>query len=130
RVLEAALADPETVAWLRNMDRKQWSLAVPYHAGNEIRAMYPDFLVLRKSNRGGIEVDLLDPHGPDLADAVPKAVGLARYAEKHADQFGRIEIIVLMGEKVHRLDLTKEAVRKAVLLVTTSDQLVALFSSS
>jgi type III restriction enzyme len=130
RVLDDVLKDPQTVGWLRNLDRKQWSLVVPYLSGSETKAMYPDFMVLRRNKKGDIEVDLLDPHGSDLADAAPKAVGLARYAAKHADQFGRIEIIIVTGGQVRRLDLTNEAVRKAVLLVTTSEQLVALFSST
>lgn len=117
RVIGEALAAKETVAWLRNPPRKPWSLTIPYWREGEEHAQYPDFLVLRRDRKGNVLIDLLEPHMTDLADAAPKAFGLAQYADAHADAFGRIEFIVLDGDDVKRLDLADERWRKKVLIV-------------
>ena len=90
RVLDAEIKN--TTCWLRNFDRKTWSLTIPYEHGGELKELYPDFLFVRSKN-GKITVDILDPHNTSLADAPAKAVGLAKYADKHAYSFGRIELI-------------------------------------
>ncbi|MCU0806696.1 MAG: hypothetical protein MUC53_01710 [Candidatus Contendobacter sp.] len=36
-VLAEKLARADVVAWLRNVDRKPWSLEIPYETGGEIR---------------------------------------------------------------------------------------------
>ena len=115
-----------TSGWLRNFDRKPWSLTIPYKVGGSDRPFYPDFLATR-SVRGEVVVDILDPHHTALADAAAKAVGLAQYAAKHADKFGRIELIIIVGDKVKRLDLKDEIVREKVKLVTTKEQLEKLY---
>jgi type III restriction enzyme len=125
-VLRAALDG--AVGWYRNTPRKKYSLCVPYEAGGEYRSLYPDFLIIRES-RGHLEVDILDPHSPGLADSAQKVTGLARYAAKHAHQFGKIEAIIVNGERILRLDLAQESVRDKVKLITTSEQLVSLFES-
>ncbi|MCW0134702.1 hypothetical protein OIU89_08540 [Escherichia coli] len=38
-------------------------------------------------------VDLVDPHGLHLADALPKLKGIALYAEQHSDAYRRIESV-------------------------------------
>jgi type III restriction enzyme len=76
---------------------------------------------------GRVVVDILDPHHTGLADAAAKAVGLAQYAAKHADKFGRIELIIVVGDNVKRLDLKDEVVREKVKLVTTREQLERLY---
>lgn len=114
------------VGWLRNPDRKPWSLCIPYELDGEWRALYPDFLILRKlSNR--LVVDLLDPHAIDLGDAPAKASGLARYAAKHAHEFGRIQLIIVVRDEIKRLDLTDETVRNRVKGVQTRVHLKQLF---
>lgn len=127
-VIEAELARADLVAWLRNPDRKPWSLCVPYDLGGEHQPLYPDFLVVRQTP-AGLVVDLLDPHSIDLADAPAKAAGLARYAAKHAHEFGRIELIIVDGDDIRRLDLTDEATREKVRGVVTHEHLRQLFSS-
>ena len=59
-------------------------------------------------------VDLVDPHGVHLADALPKLQGLALYAEAHAVTYRRIESVAETGGKFRALDLTRADVRKAV----------------
>ena len=53
------------------------------------KAAYPDFIILRRAGKRVI-VDLLEPHDIARTDAVYKAKGLARYAEKHGEFYGRI----------------------------------------
>jgi type III restriction enzyme len=47
-VLKEELANPEVVGWLRNVDRKPWSLEIPYETGGDVRPMFPDLVVVRK----------------------------------------------------------------------------------
>ena len=114
---------------LRNPPRKPWSLCVPYTLSGEQRALYPDFLFVR-SDSGGLVVDLLDPHRMDLQDAPPKAAGLARYADKHWHEFGRIELIIVDGDEIKRLDLTDERVRDRVRGVNDHTHLRQLYESA
>ncbi|MBM3313839.1 hypothetical protein FJY70_04515 [candidate division WOR-3 bacterium] len=101
-------------------------MAIPFQSGSSYRSLYPDFLVVRKEG-GRLVVDILDPHNPSLADAVDKAKGLAVYAERHGDRYGRIELVSVQGDDVSRLDLQDPGVRARVGLITTEAQLKALF---
>ena len=85
--------------------------------------MFPDLVVVRRGGGGGYRFDILEPHDPSLADNFEKAVGLARFAERHGHLFDRIQLIRKQpskagGERFFRLELNSEAVRKQVLLVT------------
>ncbi len=126
-VLQSEIAKTGFVAWLRNYPRKPWSFCVPYIRGGEDCSLYPDLLIFRRV-KGKIVVDILDPHDSRLSDAVDKAVGLARFAEKHGDYFGRIELIVLgSGCEIKRLDVNREAIREKVKVITSPAHLDALF---
>ena len=129
RVVEEELGKKEVVGWLRNPPRKSWSLCVPYTLGGRQRPLYPDFLFVR-SESGELVVDLLDPHRMDLEDAPAKAAGLARYADKHCHEFGRIELIIVDGDEVKRLDLTDELVRDRVRGVNDHTHLRQLYESA
>lgn len=126
-VLEAERDRDDHVAWLRNLDRKPWSLCVPYEAGTRVRPLFPDMLFLRRRD-GDLVVDLLDPHDPDRADSPNKAKGLARYAAKHSDAFDRIELIIVDGGVIKRLDMKDPDSRERVMQVSSSQHLRALFS--
>ncbi len=130
RVVEEELGKEEVVGWLRNPPRKAWSLCVPYTLGGEQRPLYPDFLFVRADSSGGFVVDLLDPHRMDLEDAPAKAAGLARYADKHGHEFGRIELIIVEGDEIKRLDLTDERVRGRVRGVNDHTHLRQLYESA
>lgn len=120
---------PNSVGWLRNLDRKGWSLTVPYERRpGEYKPVYPDFLFFRE-NDGSIEVDILDPHGAHLDDAVMKAKGLAVYTEEHGHRFGRIELIDRVDGQLRRLDLKNKKTREQVKAVVTNDGLVALYKA-
>lgn len=125
--LERELAPKEVVGWLRNTDRKPWALCVPYDVDGEDRPMYPDFLIIR-SKKGRLVVDIIEPHSISLADAPAKAAGLAKFAAKHADRFGRVELILVDGKLTKRLDLTVEGVRNRIRGVKTADELKRVFA--
>ena len=130
-VLQEELAKPEVVGWLRNLDRKPWSLEIPYETGGAIHPMFPDLVIARKIG-GAITLDVLEPHDPSLDDNFEKAVGLARFAERHGALFGRIQLIRKQsspagGEHYVRLEINKEAAIKKLLLITSNPQLNAIF---
>lgn len=132
-VLKEELAKPEVVGWLRNLDRKPWSLEIPYATGGDVRPMFPDLVVVRKVG-SEFSIDILEPHDPSLADNFEKAVGLAKFAEKHGALFGRIQLIRKQssagGEHFARLEINQTAMIKKLLLVTSNPQLDALFATT
>jgi len=131
------LGSSDVVGWLRNLDRKPWCLEIPYQTGGAERPMFPDLVVVRQGDGddpGGYQFDILEPHDPSLADNFEKAIGLARFAERHGHLFHRIQLIRKQpskagGERYFRLELNSEAVRKQVLLVTANPQLDVLFKA-
>lgn len=131
-VLKEELAKPEVVGWLRNLDRKQWSLEIPYETGGDVRPMFPDLVVVREAG-GEFIADILEPHDPSLGDNFEKAVGLAKFAEKHGALFGRIQLIrkhsSAGGEHFARLEINQAATIKKLLLITSNPQLDELFTA-
>ena len=130
-MVEEELRDTTVVGWLRNVDRKSWSLEIPYRDGGVIKPMFPDIVVVRKDEQGFL-FDILEPHDPSLRDNAAKAVGLAEFAEKHGHLFSRIQLIrrqrsAAGAEKYVRLDLNRIAVRRQVLAVTDNNHLDEIF---
>ena len=82
----------------------------------------PDFIFFAEQD-GKIVVDLVDPHGLHLADALPKLQGLAGYANEHPDAYRRIEAVAEASGKLRVLDLTRPDVRQAVLYSTSAKSL-------
>lgn len=126
RVLEIESERVGFLGWLRNEDRKDWALSVPYRWGSETRPLYPDLIIFRRV-ASDVVVDVLDPHDPGRDDWVPKVRGLAEYAAKHWQCFGRIEAIFLEGERVRRLDLCVESNRARALAAEGPGHLKSLF---
>ena len=54
--------------------------------------MFPDLVVVRKVGDDYV-FDILQPHNPALGDNFEKAVGFAKFAERHGALFGRIEML-------------------------------------
>lgn len=101
--------------WYRNPGRPvQDSIGVAYTDGDETKIMRPDFLFFAETPDGTIAVDIVDPHSIHLADALPKLLGLARYASAHSQDFRRIESIAETGGRLRVLDLTRTEVRHAI----------------
>lgn len=124
--------DNGAVCWLRNLDRKSWSLGIPYEVNGVAVPMFPDLVIVRADAQGYI-FDILEPHDASRKDNCPKAVGLARFAEKHWDIFGRIELIREMrgpdGQMhFYRLDMAKATVRNRVRGITNNAELDRIFN--
>ena len=128
-VIRREIANPNVVGWLRNPDRKRWSLCVPYKFMGETKPLFPDFVVFRRDG-DELMVDVLDPHSVALEDAPAKAVGLTEYADKHGHAFGRIELIIKDGDRVRRLDLKDETTGDRVRTVKDPAHLRDLFEHS
>jgi type III restriction enzyme len=108
--VEQELKSEDILGWVRNLPRKSWSFLVPYEwEGNDV-PMYPDFLFFRRDGKH-IVVDIIDPHWDTNEDSAAKTKGLAKFAEKHGHQFGRIEVIVKDKAKLRRLDVNRDDVR-------------------
>ena len=127
KTLRAELDDSDVVGWVRNLDRKSWALLVPYEEGGELKALFPDFVFVRRVGEH-LVVDILDPHDPNLGDAPAKAHGLAKFAQLHGPAFGRIEVVAEIGGALRRLDLKDEDVRRRVFAASTPAHLRATFT--
>lgn len=121
------------VCWLRNPSRAAWSLCLYYRINGETKPFYPDFLIVRSDPTLDYVVDILEPHGNQYKDNLPKAKALAEYA-KVEDRIGRIQLIHKNTDaggnnKFVRLDLTDIAVRDKVLNATSNEELDHIFST-
>ena len=130
-VLQEEQKQNDYVCWIRNPVRQVWALCIPYEIDGEIKAMYPDFMIIRQDDQLGFVMDILEPHHDGFKDNLGKAKGFARYAEKE-QRIARIQLI-RMGKdaagnnRFKRLDMAKGAVRKAVLAAVNNDELDHLF---
>jgi type III restriction enzyme len=116
KVLLAELQRPGSVAWYRNPARaSQDSLGVTYEDGNETKIVRPDFIFFAQRQDGGIVADIVDPHGMQFGDALPRLKGLARYAQENPGVYRRIEVVAQLGNKFRAIDLTEASARAAVL---------------
>lgn len=123
-VLEKEMGRDEFKFWYRNPDRpSQDSLGIAYEVEGDIKLMRPDFLFFSALPSGEVVVDIIDPHGHHLADALPKLQGLADYAEKFGAHYRRIEAVADGGSGLRRLDMTKPEVRSAVRSASTAEGL-------
>ncbi len=128
--VEAELARDDVLGWLRNVPRKSWAFKLPYrYDGDDTAAMYPDFLFFRRQG-AGVVVDILEPHRLTQDDSASKAVGLADFATRHGDRFGRIELIIREKDKLVRLDVNNGAIRDKVRAVKDNGHLRQLFESA
>ena len=111
--------------WYRNPQQPgQSSLGVAYLSGEQYGIVRPDFIFFAKDTDGVLVVDLVDPHGLHLADALPKLRGLALYAEGHAGAYRRIESVAEAHGRLRVLNLKDEDVRQAI---ATADDAASLF---
>lgn len=109
--------------WYRNPQQPgQSSLGIAYVEDDQYKIVRPDFVFFAELD-GNMVVDLVDPHGLHLVDALPKLKGLAVYAETHAIAYRRIESIAEAGGKLRVLDLTRPDVRVAIKSATSARSL-------
>lgn len=116
KVLDSEAKQHGFKGWYRNPERAvKESLAVAYKDElGEWRAMRPDFIFFGTKHDGQTAVDLVDPHGHHLSDALPKLRGLADFAERFPDNFRRIESVAETSNTLRVLDITKTRVRDAI----------------
>lgn len=132
-VLEEEAKRLDFVCWLRNPPREKWSLCIPYEINGEIKATYPDFLIVRSDPILTYVIDILEPHNPDFKDNLGKAKGFAKYAEAEP-KIGRIQLIRTGKDpagkiRFKRLDLSQGAVREKVLKAQNTDELDHIFET-
>lgn len=126
-LLKEEMEREDFVCWLRNPSRKPWALCMPYEMNGQIRAMYPDFIIIRKDAAGYL-IDILEPHDQTRTDNLPKAIGLAKYAARNPGA-GRIQLIHMNGGALRRLDLSRSQVRDRVLITSSDHDLNNVFTS-
>src|SRR5699024_6922781 len=116
KVLDTEAAHPGFIGWYRNPNRGvKESLAVAYQPEpDQWLALRPDFIFFSRRQDGQLAVNLVDPHGHHLADALPKLRGLAKFAEQFETEFNRVESIAETHGKLRVLDLTRHSVREAI----------------
>lgn len=101
--------------WYRNPQQPgQSSLGVAYISGEQYSIVRPDFLFFATQADGSVVVDLVDPHSLHLADALPKLVGLALYAQSHTHAYRRIESVAEAMGRLRVLDLRSADVCQAI----------------
>jgi type III restriction enzyme len=123
-VLKAEMLREGFKCWYRNPKQpSQDSLGIAYVEGAETKIMRPDFLFFVELPDGTIAVDIVDPHGPQYADSLPKLQGLARYAEAHSKDYRRIEAVAKVGGKLRVLDMTRADVRAGVFAASDAGSL-------
>jgi len=114
------------VAWYRNPSRSsRESLGVAYSDAVQTRIVRPAFIILSQQADGKLATAIVDPHGTQFSDSMPKLRGLAAYAEKYAGDVRRVDSIAKIADKWRVLDLMDAKVRAAVLV---SDDAKALYS--
>jgi hypothetical protein len=100
--------------WYRNPQQPgQSSLGIAYVEADQHKVVRPDFIFFA-DQEGNFVADLVDPHGLQYADALPKLQGLAKYAENHATVYRRIESVAEAGGVLRVLDLKRPDVRDAI----------------
>lgn len=120
KVLSVELKRQNTIGWYRNPARAtQDSLGVTYDDGSSIKILRPDFVFFARQADGTVVADIVDPHGIQFSDALPKLKGFAAYAEENGGAYRRIEVFAEVDGKARVIDLTEAAARKAVMTATT-----------
>lgn len=114
-VLMEEMKRPGFHFWYRNPSRpSQDSLGIAYTEDQQIKIMRPDFIFFSAQEDGTTVADIVDPHGTQYGDALPKLQGLAEYAEAYGAVYRRIEAVAEVKGTLRVLDLTDAKVRKAV----------------
>ncbi|CAH1666057.1 Type III restriction protein res subunit [Hyphomicrobiales bacterium] len=123
KVVSDELAREGAIGWYRNPARaSQDSLGVIYEDGADSKIVRPDFIFFARLPDGSVVADIVDPHGIQFSDALPKLKGLARYAEANAGVYRRIEVFAEAGGKFRVIDLTEPGARSVVKSATTIRQ--------
>lgn len=113
-VIKTELERGNVLGWYRNPSRpSKDSFAIPYLKNNKFEGLRPDFIFFTQGNNR-VDVNIVDPHGDHLADALPKLIGLADFAENYGQEIHRIEGLARIDGVYRVLDLKEPRVRSAV----------------
>ena len=107
------IADPTTVAWVRNPTRSDWGLCLPRREGNAFHPFFPDFLVVREDGHR-LVVAIIDPHDNSRPDAIEKAKGLSWYAAHHAEQVRHVDLVAKVDNTYRTLHMERTEIRAQV----------------
>ena len=123
KVLEIETNRPGFKFWYRNPNRpSQDSLGIAYKESDLWKIVRPDFVFFAEA-AGKIVADLIDPHGTQYADSLPKLCGIAAYVVVNPGVLRRVEVVAEVGGGLRVLDLTKAEVRQAVATATSAEAL-------
>ena len=108
-------------------------MCIPYEIDGEIKPTYPDFIVVRRDERLGYVMDILEPHSADFKDNLGKAKGFAEYARQNPG-VGRIQLIRMSKnaagrDQFRRLDMYRTTVRDKVSHAISTDELDHIFDT-
>jgi type III restriction enzyme len=126
-LLKDKMEEVDFVCWLRNTPQKEWALCVPYEINGVARSFFPDFAVVRKTGKDFV-VDILEPHNDSYVDALPKAIGLAKFAAEHGEEFGHIIIARKVGNNWQYADMSDKATREKTLKMQPGSYIGGLFN--
>lgn len=113
-VITTELKRGNILGWYRNPSRlSKDSFAIPYLENNKFKGLRPDFIFFTQGS-GRVNVNIVDPHGEHHADALPKLIGLADFAETYGQDIHRIEGVACIDGVYRVLDLKESRVRSAV----------------
>lgn len=131
KVVSDEIKRPETIGWYRNPSRaSQDSLGVTYKDGSEFKIVRPDFIFFAQMPDGAVVADIVDPHGVQFSDALPKLKGLAAYAEENAGVYRRIEVFAEFGGDFRVIDLSEPSTRITVKSATSIKDVYDSISAS
>jgi len=115
KILAHELKREGAIGWYRNpAHASQDSLGIAYQHNGENKILRPDFIFFIRVPDGTVAADIVDPHGIQLEDALPKLQGLAKYAEANPGVFRRIEGFAEVDGKSRVIDLTQPSSRGVV----------------
>lgn len=121
KVLDTELAREDFVAWYRNPARSsQDSLGILYEEAGEKKILRPDFIFFAQLPNGSIVADIIDPHGIQFSDALPKMKGLATYVENNPNMYRRVEVCAEVDGNFLAVDLTDKKVRSLVMSASSA----------
>lgn len=124
KVVAHELKQAGSIGWYRNPARaSQDSLGITYQEGDELKIARPDFVFFVRLPDGTVAADLVDPHGIQFSDALPRLTGLSDYAEANVGVFRRIDAIAEVDGSYRVLDLTEPSVRDAIRKADTAKSL-------
>lgn len=114
-VLATEMKRPGFQSWYRNPSRpSQDSLGIAYTEDQQFKIMRPDFIFFSAKVDGTTVADIIDPHGTQYGDALPKLQGLAIYAEAYGSVYRRIEAVAEVKGKLRVLNIMDPAVRNKI----------------